>query len=272
MSAKRTKRPKLERDRPRREWSTLFGGAGAAKENAGARAAGPRAPSNGNVLSDTVELGYRVIEDYLKQGQQVAQTFAPGRGPAGRGAPGMPPFAPPSSPEEMQQMAQRLMQYGWDFAGLWFEMFSRMGGSGMWPTAAGAGAHPMPGAGGIGGFGGNGSSGANGASHAAEEPAVDVPTPASLMVSIDSPLRATTSVELQPGVLGELKVHALRPEGHDAPPIKSVSVEREDDGELSIQVKVEATQPPGMYRAAIIDAATNQTRGRLSLRLEAKKR
>lgn len=266
MSAKRTKRPKLERDRPRREWSTLFGGATAAKESAGARAAGPGASSNGNVLSDTVELGYRVIEDYLKQGQQVAQSFAPGRGAAGRGAPGIPPFAPPSSPEEMQQMAQRLMQYGWDFAGLWFEMFSRMGGTGMWPTAPGAGAHPTPGAGGFAGFGGNG------ANHANEEPAVHVPAPELLMVSVDSPQRATTSVELQPGALGELKVHALRPEGHDAPPIKSVSVEREDDGQLSIQVKVEAAQPPGMYRAAIIDAATNQARGRLSLRLEAKKR
>ena len=78
MAAKRAKRPKLERDRPNRSWSTLFGAA-SAKDQA-SPANGPGAanrPQDRDTLSDSVKLGYRVIEDYLKQSQKVARPSRP---------------------------------------------------------------------------------------------------------------------------------------------------------------------------------------------------
>lgn len=250
MATKRVKRPKLERDRPRREWSTLFG---AAPPPAGGPEAAERqrAPSSQNPLSDAVELGYRVIDDYLKQGQQAAQAFG---GAAPRVGPnGAPPFG---AADDLQQLAQRVMQYGWDFAGLWFEMWSRMGGPAAWPAAA-------PGFPGV--------------------PGTPAPAPAAgsgarsphtaLAVSVDSPLPTTTYVELQPGSYRELVIHALRPEEQQGEPIQQVKLEQGlPDGALTVHVKIDAAQQPGSYRAPIIDAATNLPVGYLSVRLQAKPR
>ena len=81
------------------------------------------------------------------------------------------------------------------------------------------------------------------------------------------------SLELRPGRHGELVIHALRPEGHEAPPIKDVTLERSaEDGSLTIKVVIAGGQKAGNYRAAIIAAATNKAVGALSVRVQAKKR
>lgn len=256
MSAKRVKRPKLERERPNREWSTLFGAAQAA----GAGKPGSEQPGkdkSGAALSDTVELGYRVIDDYLRQGRQVAQSFGGTGWNGGAAVPGA------GSSDEMQQMAQRVMQYGWDFAGLWFEMWNRAGG----PNAA---SMPMP---------------PGWAPPRPAEPKEPRPAPTSaeshastaraetqtVSVSVDSKLLTTTSVELRPGPIGDLVVHALRADGHEAPPIGNVTLETTDDGPL-IRIVIESAQPAGRYRAAIVDATSNLPRGLLTVRVQAAKR
>jgi hypothetical protein len=253
MVAKRAKRPKLERDQPNRSWSTLFGAAPAKDQPSPANGpGGPNRPQDRDALSDSVQLGYRVIEDYLKQSQKVAQAFAPASFAAG---------VPTGSPEEMQQMAQRVMQYGWDFAGLWMEMWSRMGntpgfrspipGMNMDPTTSAVGAEPAR----------------PGAAPAASQPS------AALFVSVESVLPTMTSVELIPGQSTELVIHALRAEGHEAAPIRDVSIERtNDDGRLIVRVVIDAKQPPGEYRALIAEASSNLPRGTLSVRVQPKKR
>jgi len=253
MAAKRAKRPKLERDRPNRSWSTLFGAA-SAKDQA-SPANGPGAanrPQDRDTLSDSVQLGYRVIEDYLKQSQKVAQTFAPSSSVGGPAT---------GSPEEMQQMAQRVMQYGWDFAGLWMEMWTRMGNtSGFRPPMPGTNMDPT--------------TGAVGAEPARHGPAPEAsPRSAAIFVSVESVLPTMTSVELLPGQSADLVIHALRAEGHDATPIRDVSIERtNDDARLIVRVVVDADQPPGEYRAQIVEASSNLPRGTLSVRVQAKKR
>jgi hypothetical protein len=256
MPAKRVKRPKLERDRPRREWSTLFG-ADAAKTSRSAATNGAGPGPERNVVSDTVELGYRVIEDYLRQGQQAAQAFGPTSWGGGSSGPG----PANGSPDDMQQMAQRVMQYGWDFAGLWFEMWTRMAGANGWSAPTSPLGNPFV------------------------PPATPAPTPSvsgdalevstrravPVSVSVDSPLPTTTSVEIEPGDHAALVVQALRPEGKDGSAIRDVSIER-DDGGWQIGVVVEAGQRPGAYRGAIVDAATNLPRGSLLLKVQAKKR
>jgi hypothetical protein len=257
MPAKRAKRPKLERDQPNRSWSTLFGAAPAKQGAPPAHGPAPGRPDDRAALSDTVQLGYRVVEDYLKQSQQAAQAFAPsswpGAGPAG-------------ATDEMQQMAQRVMQYGWDFAGLWMEMWTRMGGMpGFRPPVPGFGMDPRPGA------------GAAAPGTSVPSPSAPAPQPApvqseSLAISVDSVLPTVTSVTLRPGQPCELVVHALRAEGHEAAPIRSVSIQpSEEDGRMVLQVIIPADQAPGEYRAVIAEAASNLPRGMLSVRVQPKR-
>lgn len=257
MSAKRVKRPKLERDRPNREWSTLFGAAQA--KASGAPTPEPQGKhKDGAAVSDTVELGYRVIDDYLRQGRQVAQSFGGSGWGGGAAIPGA------GSNEEMQQMAQRVMQYGWDFAGLWFEMWNRMGGpnAGPMPMPPGWGPPPKP------------------AEPREPKPAPSSPEPGEtasqnerhgVSVMVDSSQPVTTSVDLRPGPIGDLLVHGLRADGHDAPPITNVTLELTDDGPL-IKVVIAPSQPAGRYRAAIVDADSNSPRGLLIVRVQTAKR
>jgi hypothetical protein len=251
MPAKRVKRPKLERDQPNRSWSTLFGAAPAKQGAPPAHGPGPGPgrPDDRAALSDTVQLGYRVIEDYLKQSQQAAQAFAPSSWPGG---------GPAGATDDMQQMAQRVMQYGWDFAGLWMEMWTRMGGTpGFRPPMPGFTTDPRPGA---------------GAAPAPPAPPQAATVQESLAISVDSVLPTVTSVALRPGQPGELVVHALRAEGHEAAPIRTVSIERSaEDGRMVVQVIIPADQAPGEYRAVIVEAASNLPRGTLSVRVQPKR-
>jgi hypothetical protein len=269
MTQKRAKRPKLDRDRPVRTFSTLFGPAKNRSERRSTNDSTPEASTSAEPapnpspvapqLSDTVELGYRIIDEYLKQGQQVAQAFNPtawgGKGPTG-------------SVDDIQQMGQRVMQYGWDFAGMWFEMWSRMAGNaGAWmpipgmPRPPGAEAKPGPAEGPPPAAKNGSSPGSAGANGEGER----------IVVSVVSERPTSTAVELRPGPQSELVVHSLRAEGHDGPAIRDVRVERQAaDGSVVVKVTVLASQAPGTYNGLIIDAKTNLPRGTLSVRVDGK--
>ena len=60
-------------------------------------------------------------------------------------------------------------------------------------------------------------------------------------------------------------VHTLRAENHDAPPIRDITLEREEDGTLMVRVTIASEQPPGIYNAMIVDAVSNLPRGTLSV-------
>ena len=64
MSTKdRVTRPEPERTHPVRSWSTLFG----APERDGGR---------DDVVSRSVDLAYRVVDEYVRQGQKTAQRLS----------------------------------------------------------------------------------------------------------------------------------------------------------------------------------------------------
>jgi hypothetical protein len=279
MDRKRLKRPELERNRPIRTWGTLFrppgtgktepGGPrsqGDAKNGVGAGSPSPAEtlpfadPGIGRTLADSVDAGYRVINDYIQQGQAMAQAF----NPSAWGTQGQE-----NVPPDVQQLAQRVMQYGWDFAGVWFEMWQRMAGnSSGWP--------PPP------------SGGTNGqqppwASPApqAERPRSHPPSPPThaegpaagpkrMVVSVVSERRTAATLEWRPGSAASLALHALRPEGHTAPPIKDVSIEADGEHQtLTVKVVVRPTQPPGVYNGMIVDTQSNLPRGTVSVRVYA---
>ena len=65
----RVKRPRLDRRSPLRSWATLFG----APSSEGRGDDEPeRRGGVDDVVSRSVELGYRVIDDWMRQGQRSA--------------------------------------------------------------------------------------------------------------------------------------------------------------------------------------------------------
>src|SRR5205814_1549673 len=98
----RIRRPPLDRTEPIRAWSSLFG-------------AGPL----NDVVTRSVELGYRVVDEYIRQGQKAAARF------------GSPSLGTETMASDMQDLGVRMVQYTSDVFGLWFEMMNVMlaGGS-----------------------------------------------------------------------------------------------------------------------------------------------
>jgi hypothetical protein len=241
----RAVRPKLQRTEPVRSWSGLFGGSARANEDAASkRKAAPPASA-----AETVDLGYRVVEDYLREGQRAAQAFSSGW-PGGAGSTA-------DQPEEMQQMAQRVLQYGWDFAGMWMEMAARMAGNpGAWPSVPG-----MP----VAGASAKESADAPRASTSPRGASVET---ARVSVSIQSRRPATATVELRPGSSSGLVIHPLRAEGKERGVIRDVDItEDERDGSVKVTVKVPVKASVGVYNGMIVDRDTNLPRGTLSVRI-----
>jgi hypothetical protein len=270
----RVTRPALDREAPIRNWATLFGPAwagpaGAAESHGstvgGAVAGGSSAAPGGlpgQTLSDAVGQGYRVINEYIAQGQRYAEAmrfpdwsnWLPGASPAG-------PNAAFSNPE-MQQLFRRMMQYGMDFAGMWFEVWNRMGSpppSG-WAAPPGSAQPPWP-----------SSPAGEAPAAAASERAKTTPFsdggPSRVLICVSSERRTESMLELRRGSGGPLLAHALRPEGHDAPAISSVTIEVQADGAVRVSVDVPSNQAPGVYNGMIVDSASNLPRGTLTVRI-----
>lgn len=263
----RMKRPKLERDRPVRSFSTLFGAPASGRAHSepdGASETDGSESSNGSsngadgangsagagrAVSETVEMGYRVIDDYLRQGQKVAEAFNP--------ATWMNPGQGGSN-EELQKIAQRVMQYGWDFAGMWFEMWSRMGGAGAWPQGpwmAGMPFGPSP----------NGQQHGGGPERHASADGMGA-EPVRLEIDVRSSRATSTSIELRPGKTHDLILQRLRPAAEDGLPIGEASLEPAADGHaLKLKVTVPDEQKAGIYNALIVDSRTNLPRGTFSI-------
>ncbi|MFN8640251.1 MAG: hypothetical protein U0802_00780 [Candidatus Binatia bacterium] len=70
----RITRPVLQRSQPVRNWATLFETPGGDTGTADAPdSAAPAGPSLNDVVTRSVDPGYRVIDEYMRQGQKAAQ-------------------------------------------------------------------------------------------------------------------------------------------------------------------------------------------------------
>src|SRR5688572_28553371 len=94
----RVKKPEPERSQPIRNWGVLFGAPSST-------APGANAPP-GDPVSRGVELGYRVIEEYLRQGQNVARAM------------GVPSFGTAPADEGVQNRMGAMLRSFTDFASL----------------------------------------------------------------------------------------------------------------------------------------------------------
>jgi hypothetical protein len=192
-----------------------------------------------------VSSGYRIVEEYLRQGQDAARTWGSfgGGGPSAGGG-----------GNEMMRVASQLATMWLDFMGMMVP-----GGSGTRAPTTGTAA-PTP------------SSGEPTPPAApAPHPPASAPQAAATAVSIEiaSVRRTEVMIELRPRSSDlSLRVQALRAPDPDLPRITGVTIESiPSEDRVAVRLAVPDDQPPGIYSGVILDATTSLPRGTLSLRI-----
>ena len=226
----RIRRPPLDRTEPIRAWSALFG-------------SGPGG-SLTDVVSRSVELGYRVVDEYIRQGQRAAERFNDRS------------YGPETATGDIQELGARMAQYASDFFGLWLDFVQVVmsGGTLRETSAAEDGARARPAAPG------------NGAARRTPE----APAPTRVRIEIVSHRPAEVSLDLRPEAAGRpLVAQGLRAVDPAKPKLDDVALEAGPGGELLVRIRVPGDAPPGTYNGVVVDAETSRPLGTLSVRVGA---
>jgi hypothetical protein len=243
MQENRRKRPPVERTDPRRIWPATDAPPrdDSASEGDAPTSRGAREPPGAREASyQAINDAYRLIDEYVRQGQKMAENlWLPTEDPGGEAEGG---FKAPL----------RFMRAMGDMTMAWVDVMQRWtndavspSGVAVGPFTAGRTPPEQPRA-----------ESSNGATRA----------PA-LRVSVKSRGVVEVSVHLGEGTqLGELSPGELRPFSGDAAPIKGVTLEAGSAGEGPLlRVVVPDDQPPGTYNGLLVDLSTQRPRGTVSL-------
>jgi hypothetical protein len=259
-SSMRRKRPELDRFGPIRG----FGGVWGPPRDGTVPAENPPKgdTSSPSAVSRAVELGYSVIEEYIRQGQAFARGAGSQRGPEG-------PVAP-----DPRRLTERMYQYASDLAAVWLEYAQiTTGQTSLRGTPPGSAPGARPAAPHVGGFdigsdpapahpSGPPPSGAG----APERTSLEAP---GVSIDIVSKRRAEVTVELKPGsAQAVLSAHDLRLRDPQLPRISGVTVDpKPSENRVVVRLEVPDDRPAGTYTGLIVDAVTNLPQGTLSLRV-----
>jgi hypothetical protein len=244
VSKERIRRPEPSRTQPFRNLSTLLGAssrrtsdANGAEETTSDRRTG----SLGEAVSRSVELGYRVVDEYIQQGQRAAQRMNDRS------------LGPETITRDVQDLTARMAQYASDFLGVWYEVLElATTGSAVRRTGRAEDdvervASPLP-----------------------PRPRRDAPAERTrVRIEVTSARPAEVSLDLVPDAPRRtLVVHALRAVDPDKPRLADVRLEPgAADEPLTLRIRVPADQPPGVYNGLIIDEQTSRPAGTVSVRL-----
>lgn len=254
MSSSRRQRPVPERTQPLRSWSTLFSVPSAegtaAEADGGAAETAPRGEGMSDVVSRSVDLGYRVIDEYIRQGQKAAQRLNDRS------------YGTQAMASDLQDLGMRMTQYASDFAGVWLE-FMQLAAKNGGPIPAAAAEPPVQPPDGV---------ATNPSPSAPETPAhTDAPVADTARVRIEVVATQPTevSLDIRPSAAKRpLLVHALRAVDPDKPRLTEVSFETgADDEPPRLRIRVPAGQPAGVYSGLIIDEQTSRPAGTVSVRI-----
>jgi hypothetical protein len=288
----RIRRPALARTAPRRNLTQLFvpSSAGPAAAATGGATMDPWT----DVVSRSVELGYRVIDDYVRHGEHAARTVGGTR------------FAsdPLTPPRDAADLALRMTQSFSDLATLWMGMMQMaVPGNAPWgtPTATPWTSWPMrappapstpapPPTHSSGHGNGSAPSGAttgNGVSRGAprhdapqqggarrhDAPQYGVARPDAARLDVDlvtlAPCRARVTVELWPEAAAARRLALDVLHGPGEPRRIEVAIRAASAGEVpTLHVRVPAGQVPGTYIGDVIDDDTAVPVGRVMLRID----
>jgi hypothetical protein len=198
-------------------------------------------------------MGYRVVEEYLRQGRNVARAM------------GIPSFgaAPPPADEGLQGRMGAMLRSFTDFASLWMDLMGKVGGGSAGVTPASGTAGPFP--------AGAAPDAGEPSKAVAPEPPVEPQAAAAVGLTLDvqSPRRVEVSVDLRPRSWSlPLVVHDLRAPEPDKPRLTGVTLEGLPDEErVCLHLQVPGDHPPGVYSGVILDERTSLPRGTLTVRI-----
>lgn len=229
---------------PIRNWSTLYrqlnpGVSLDPSENSSSADHATQDRSWNDAVSDGVKLGYRVIEEYLRQGQQAAQQI------------NNRSYSPGAMGNDIQEMLERLARYYTDLGALWGDLVNSLVAK---PEFLNSFLRPFQQS--------STPSTANGASaNGATAVAIEVVSTRPTQVTLD----------LHPHLEKQsLAIYGLRAVDPEKPPLTDITFASGLDlGPVRLRIRVPDGQPPDIYTGVIVDKTTNLPRGTLSVRVAA---
>jgi len=230
----RKTRPALDRTRPDRSWSPLLG----AGTDAEAIPDGRKQPRLQDAISRSVDVGYRVVDDYIKQGQRAAQRLSEGK------------LTAEVMASEVQDLSGRIARYASDFFGAWVELLElATAGSAARQAAATTTESPS----------------------ATSQPPPSRSTSERLQVEVAASRPVEVSLDLRPErVTGTLRPHALRSTDPRKPRLTDLTIHPSDGGGAPVlRIGIPDAQPAGTYEGLLIDEATNRPVGSVRVVLRA---
>jgi hypothetical protein len=224
----RLSRPRLARTTPIRNARTLLKGDFATPKT------GESDGSLTDTLTQSVKLGYSVINDQIERGRKLAEQM--GRRSNGGGLNG-----------GIADIGQRILNFSNDLGALYIDLMEMMM---RLPKDVDS----------LRRFDGNGSGHEGGSSHrASAHIAVDIQGRKHSRVTLD--LRGESGA-------GKLVIPALYPLNSSGAPLTDIAVERTgDNGPTTLRIKIPDDQPAGTYTGVAVDGTTNEPRGTLSIQV-----
>lgn len=247
----RIRRPALERARPIRGWATLLG-ASDHVEPAAPRASAEPPPKDPDPVARSVELGYRVVDEYIRRGQDAAQRMRAGT------------YGPSAFVRDTRDLAERMVRSASDAIGAWAELIdlTSQDGSRAGEANGVAAASAERGTGDRAGqrVGDDGPASGNGTAAAV------VGAPVRVRVCVDCNRSVEVVLDLDAALAEQEPVlHALRPTGGGDARLDDVSYAVDGDGMPTITLRIGAEHPSGVYRGLVVDARLGHALGSLSV-------
>lgn len=239
----RVKRPKLQRAKAIRSWSTLFVTPPPTDSRPDSKD-GARFEGNGDVVSRSVDLGYRVIDEYIREGRRTAQRLSSGSWPF-----------PIAMGRDTQELTTQMTRYAAEMTSLWMEFVQlAMGNPRAWPASGSSTVSPVP-------------KPPHEDTRPTQEPRNET-TRRRLKVIVASPYPTEVSVDLRPDAASRLSVQSLRSATVHPPRLTTIGIEDSGaDGALTLRIRVPAGQAPGLYVGSILEEETNRVVGTVTLRI-----
>jgi hypothetical protein len=264
-SPNRPKRPQLDRSAPLRNLDGIFGARRSSVASGRNGSLNGGTPAGGDTVSRGVDVGYQVINEYMRQGEAFARAAwwqRPSGGPA-ESRPGPDP----------QRLTERMFQYASDLASTWLEYVQATLGQGPLATPR----SPIPAASpqtttDVGGFDIDREEPRSSKPAAAAKSETDhttVPSVPAVSIEITSNRRTEITVDLKPGSAeATLSVHDLRAKDPALPRISGVKIETNPtENRVTVRIEVPDDRSPATYTGLVVDEVSNLPKGTLSVRL-----
>jgi hypothetical protein len=205
-------------------------------------------------VSRGVDLSYRVLDDYIQQGQQAARLMRDRS------------YGPDALRNDVQDLTARGFQYASDITEVLLAVFFE-----LLPSAARGQTGPLPFSPPAASAGWSGGE----TPPASEGPVTSAPSAeqvtgrARVALQVESVRPATVTVDLQPRAAGaSLVCHDLRTADPSKPRLAAAAIDGGSGEEpVAVRIRIPPEQPPGTYRGEVIDTATSLPAGSVVVHL-----